>query len=157
MGQIAGPEARYAFIGTSPMADDSSIWRGARAPSLEDLEALAAAAWENLPDHFRQMCSDVIVRVDDFATSEVLSELGIESPFDLMGLYQGVSLDKRSFSDLPRQPDMVFLYRRAILDYWADSNESLGDIVTHVLVHEIGHHFGFSDDDMHRIEAEAKA
>lgn len=135
---------------------DSSRWRGARAPSLEDLEALAAAAWEGLPDHFRQLCSDVVVRVEDFATNEVLAELGIDSPFDLMGLYQGVSLDRRSFSDLPRQPDMVFLYRRAILDYWAESDETLGDIVTHVLVHEIGHHFGFSDEDMHRIEVEAK-
>jgi predicted Zn-dependent protease with MMP-like domain len=136
---------------------DSSKWRDARAPSLEDLEALAASAWDSLPDHFRQMCSDVVVRVEDFATQDVLAELGIESPFDLMGLYQGVSLDRRSFSDLPRQPDMVFLYRRALLDYWADGDETLGDIVTHVLVHEIGHHFGFSDDDMHRIEAESKA
>lgn len=136
---------------------DSSLWRNARAPSLEDLENLAAEAWEKLPDHFRQMCSDVVVRVEDFATDDVLAELGIESPFELMGLYQGVSLDRRSFSDLPRQPDMVFLYRRAILDYWADSDETLGDIVTHVLVHEIGHHFGFSDADMERIEAESKS
>ena len=136
---------------------DSSKWRDAHAPSLEDFEALAASAWDGLPDHFRQMCSDVVVRVEDFATQDVLAELGIESPFDLMGLYQGVSLDRRSFSDLPRQPDMVFLYRRALLDYWADGDETLGDIVTHVLVHEIGHHFGFSDDDMHRIEAESKA
>lgn len=135
---------------------DSTKWRDARAPSLEDLEQLAADAWEALPAHFREMCSDVVVRVEDFATDEVLQQLGIASPFDLMGLYQGVSLDKRSFSDLPRQPDMVFLYRRALLDYWADSDETLGDIVTHVLVHEIGHHFGFSDDDMERIEAAAK-
>ena len=135
---------------------DSTKWRDARAPSLEDLEQLAADAWEALPAHFREMCSDVVVRVEDFATDEVLQQLGIASPFDLMGLYHGVSLDKRSFSDLPRQPDMVFLYRRALLDYWADSEETLGDIVTHVLVHEIGHHFGFSDDDMERIEAAAK-
>lgn len=136
---------------------DNLNWRDARAPSLEDFERLAAEAWERLPEHFRQLCNDVIVRIDDFATDEVLQELGIESPFDLMGLYQGVSLDKRSFSDLPRQPDMVFLYRRAILDYWADSDDTLGDIVTHVLVHEIGHHFGFSDEEMERIEASAKS
>ena len=136
---------------------DNLNWRDARAPSLEDFERLAAEAWERLPEHFRQLCNDVIVRIDDFATDEVLQDLGIESPFDLMGLYQGVSLDKRSFSDLPRQPDMVFLYRRAILDYWADSDDTLGDIVTHVLVHEIGHHFGFSDEDMERIEASAKS
>jgi predicted Zn-dependent protease with MMP-like domain len=135
---------------------DSPKWRDARAPTLEDIEQLAAEAWEALPAHFREMCSDVVVRVEDFATDEVLQQLGIDSPFDLMGLYHGVSLDKRSFSDLPRQPDMVFLYRRALLDYWADSDETLGDIVTHVLVHEIGHHFGFSDEDMERIEAAAK-
>ena len=135
---------------------DSPKWRDARAPSLEDIEQLAAEAWEALPAHFREMCSDVVVRVEEFATDEVLQQLGIDSPFDLMGLYHGVSLDKRSFSDLPRQPDMVFLYRRALLDYWADSDETLGDIVTHVLVHEIGHHFGFSDEDMERIEAAAK-
>lgn len=135
---------------------DSSIWRDARAPSLKDLEALAAEAWERLPRHFREVCSDVVICVEDFATTEVLSELGIGSPFDLMGLYQGVSLDRRSFSDVARQPDMVFLYRRAILDYWTDSDETLGDVVTHVLVHEIGHHFGLSDDDMERIEAAAK-
>lgn len=135
---------------------DSSLWRNLRAPSLEDLELLAAEAWERLPQHFRDMCSDVVIRVEDFATDEVLSELGIGSPFDLMGLYQGVSLDRRSFSDVARQPDMVFLYRRAMLEYWAETDEMLGDIVTHVLVHEIGHHFGFSDDDMERIEATAK-
>ncbi|HEX7073617.1 MAG TPA: metallopeptidase family protein [Hyphomicrobiaceae bacterium] len=135
---------------------DSPKWRDVRAPSLEDIEQLAAEAWEALPAHFREMCSDVVVRVEEFATDEVLQQLGIDSPFDLMGLYHGVSLDKRSFSDLPQQPDMVFLYRRALLDYWADSDETLGDIVTHVLVHEIGHHFGFSDEDMERIEAAAK-
>jgi len=135
---------------------ERSIWRNLRAPSLEDLELLAAEAWQRLPQHFRNMCSDVVIRIEDFATDEVLRELGIQCPFDLMDLYQGVSLDRRSFSDVARQPDMVFLYRRAILDYWADSDDTLGDIVTHVLVHEIGHHFGFSDDDMERIEAAAK-
>lgn len=136
---------------------NSSPWRDARSPSLEDLEVLAAEAWERLPQHFRDMCRDLVIRVEDFATEEVLKELGIESPFDLMGLYQGVSLDRKSFSDPAAEPDMVFLYRRAILDYWAENDETLGDIVTHVLVHEIGHHFGFSDEDMERIEEEAKS
>jgi predicted Zn-dependent protease with MMP-like domain len=133
----------------------SSTWRDAVAPGLDVFEALAASAWERLPGHFRQMCGDLLIRVEEFPTEEVLDELGIESPFDLMGLYSGVSLDKRSTMDLRTQPDMVFLYRRSILDYWAEGDETLGGLVTHVLVHEIGHHFGFSDDDMERIEAEA--
>ncbi|MDX2307018.1 MAG: metallopeptidase family protein [Hyphomicrobium sp.] len=128
-------------------------WRTVVAPSLEDFEIMAAQAWERLPGHFRQMCGDLVIRVEDYAIEEVLDELGIESEFDLMGLYQGVSLDKKSVSDVPREPDMVFLYRRAILDYWVAEGELLGDIITHVLVHEIGHHFGFSDDDMEEIEA----
>lgn len=132
-------------------------WRQARAPSLADLEELAAEAWERLPGEFRAMCGNLVIRVEDFATDEVLDELGIEDAFDLMGLYQGVSLDKKSVLDVGREPDMVFLYRRAILDYWTDSDETLGHVVTHVLVHEVGHHFGFSDDDMEHIESLAVA
>jgi predicted Zn-dependent protease with MMP-like domain len=135
--------------------DDDFDWRSATAPSLADFEAMATAAWNRLPADFRQLCGDLVIRCEDFAIDEVLDELGIESPFDLMGLYQGVSLDKKSVSDTPREPDMVFLYRRAILDYWIEEGETLGDLVTHVLVHEIGHHFGFSDADMEEIEQEA--
>jgi len=130
-------------------------WRNAIAPSLNDFEQMAAEAWGRLPGHFRQMCGDLVIRVDDFAIDEVLDDLDIENPFDLMGLYQGVSLDKKSVADVPRDPDMVLLYRRAILDYWSEGEETLGDIVTHVLVHEIGHHFGFSDADMEDIESKA--
>ncbi len=132
-----------------------SFWRDAKAPSLAEFERLAAAAWDKLPAEFRQLCNDLVIRVDDFATDEVLDELGLESPFDLMGLYQGVSLDRKSVLDAPREPDMVFLYRRAILDYWAEEDEALGHLVTHVLIHEIGHHFGLSDADMEAIEAKA--
>ncbi|PPD28380.1 MAG: hypothetical protein CTY20_10190 [Hyphomicrobium sp.] len=130
-----------------------SNWQSATAPTLEDFDAMAADAWGKLPGAFRQMCGDVVIRIEDFAEDEVLDELGIDSPFDLMGLYQGLSLDQKSVSDTAREPDMVFLYRRAILDYWADGDDALGDIVTHVLVHEIGHHFGFSDADMEEIES----
>jgi predicted Zn-dependent protease with MMP-like domain len=130
-------------------------WRRARAPSLADFEQLAAEAWDRLPADFRAICKDVIIRVEDFADDAVLKDLGIDSPFDLMGLYQGVSLDRKSVLDPPREPDMVFLYRRAILDYWAEGEEALGPLITHVLVHEIGHHFGFSDADMEAIESEA--
>jgi predicted Zn-dependent protease with MMP-like domain len=133
----------------------SKDWSGARAPDLAQFEELAAAAWRRLPRAFRDLCGDVIVRVEDFATEEVLRELNIESPFDLMGLYQGVSLDKRSVMDVPQVPNMVFLYRRALLDYWAEGEETLGHLVTHVLIHEIGHHFGLSDADMEHIETSA--
>jgi predicted Zn-dependent protease with MMP-like domain len=127
-------------------------WAAARAPSIAELEELAAAAWRRLPAEFRVLCAGVVIRVEDFATDEVLNALNIESPFDLMGLYQGVSLDRKSVMDVAPAPDMVFLYRRALLDYWSESDETLGHLVTHVLVHEIGHHFGLSDADMERIE-----
>lgn len=131
-------------------------WKEATPPTLAEFEALASAAWERLAPEFREVCGDLVIRVEDFAPDEVLDELDIESPFDLMGLYQGLSLDKKSVLDAPREPDMVFLYRRAVLDYWTESgSEPLGEIITHVLVHEIGHHFGFSDDDMEEIEAQA--
>lgn len=135
----------------------SMDWRAATAPSLAEFEELAAQAWERLPQEFRGMCDGVVIRIEDFATDEVLKSLGIESPFDLMGLYQGVSLDRKSVMDSGREPDMVFLYRRAILDYWAEGDEQLGSLVTHVLVHEIGHHFGLSDADMEALEAQAGA
>ena len=130
-------------------------WKSATAPSLAEFEIMAAAAWERIEPEFREVCGDLVIRIEDFALDEVLDELDIESPFDLMGLYQGLSLDKKSSLDAPREPDMVFLYRRAILDYWVESGETLGEIITHVLVHEIGHHFGFSDEDMEDIEQEA--
>ena len=130
-------------------------WRDKTAPTLADFEALAATAWDRLPAEFRKLCGDLVIRVDDFAIDEVLDELELESPFDLMGLYQGTSLARQSVSDVAEAPNMVFVYRRAILDYWAESEEPLGAIVTHVLVHEIGHHFGLSDEDMERLEEEA--
>jgi predicted Zn-dependent protease with MMP-like domain len=127
-------------------------WTSARAPSIVELEELAAAAWQRLPPEFRGLCEGVVIRVEEFATDDVLNALNIESPFELMGLYQGVSLDRKSVMDIAQGPDMVFLYRRALLDYWSESDETLGHLVTHVLVHEIGHHFGLSDADMERIE-----
>ena len=131
----------------------ASKWQNASAPTLAEFEVLAAAAWERVPSEFRAKAGDVLICVEDFATDDVLQSLGIGSPFELLGLYHGVSLNHKSVMDLPRQPDMVFLYRRAILEEWSESGVSLGDLITHVLVHEIGHHFGFSDADMSRIEA----
>lgn len=130
-------------------------WATATAPTLADFEVLAADAWEKLPAEFRNMAGDLLIRVEDFATDDVLEGLGIEDPFELTGLYQGVSLTKQSVMDTAHEPDMVFLYRRPILDEWAEGNEELGHLIAHVLIHEIGHHFGFSDDDMETIEAKA--
>ncbi len=134
---------------------DTIRWADAEAPSLADFEAMATAAWNRLPGEFRRAAGDVVIRVDDFASEEVLDQMGIEDPFDLTGLYQGVSLDRKSNSDVPQGPDMVFLYRRPLLDEWSDTGVTLGDLITHVLIHEIGHHFGLSDDDMARIEEQA--
>ncbi len=130
-------------------------WQMATAPSLADFEAMASEAWNRLPSEFRKLCRDVVFRVEDFADDDVLDEMDLENPFDLMGLYKGVSLDRKSVMDQATEPDMVLLYRRPILDYWAEGDETLGHLVTHVLVHEIGHHFGLSDADMEAIEAEA--
>lgn len=127
-----------------------------RAPSLDDLAALAEAAFAALPEGFRSMAGEVVFRVDDFADTEVLDELGIEDAFELTGLYQGVSLAVRSVFDPSPGPSRVFLYRRPILDEWAERGDvTLAELVSHVLVHEIGHHFGLSDPDIDAIEAAA--
>ena len=136
----------------SPFADPLA-WRPVKAPSLEEFEAMAIEALRRLPDEFRALCEGVVVRVDDFPADDVLEELGAQSEFDLFGLFQGVGLPFRSESAPTQMPNMIWLYRRPILDYWAEHEETLGHLVTHVLVHEIGHHFGLSDADMEGIEA----
>lgn len=131
-------------------------WQEAKAPDLDVFEALAAKALAELPDAFRKLVGEVEIRIDDFPTGEVLDELGLESEFDLLGLFQGVGLAHgQAIAQTGRMPNRVWLYRRPILDYWAEHDETLGTIVTHVLVHEIGHHFGLSDEDMEAIEAAA--
>jgi predicted Zn-dependent protease with MMP-like domain len=138
-----------------PTFADPLAWRTVRAPSLAELEALAETAFGRLPPKFRALCDGLVIRVDDFPTDEVLEELNAQSEFDLLGLFQGVGLPFRSESMSGQMPNMIWLYRRPILDYWAEHEESLGAIITHVLVHEIGHHFGLSDDDMAALEAMA--
>ena len=125
-------------------------------PSLDDLDRMAREAWADLPSSFRDLAGDVLIRVEDFADEEVLAEMGIDDPFELSGLYSGVDLTQRSIMDpSPAQP-MVFLYRRAILDEWIDRGDvELRELVAHVLVHEIGHHFGLSDDHMDRLLEDA--
>ncbi|MHA6287965.1 metallopeptidase family protein [Maricaulis sp. CAU 1757] len=126
-------------------------------PSIEDFQNLASAAWASMPDGFRKMCGRVDIFIADFADDETLAELGLDNPFELTGVYMGVDLARKSVIDPSPEPDRVFLYRRPILDEWAERGDvPLDELVAHVLVHEIGHHFGLSDDDMHRIEDEAE-
>ena len=133
--------------------DNPLAWKGLPAPSLAELEALAVDAYARLPEEFRSLCENLVVQVTEFPTEEVLDTMGAESEFELLGLFQGVGLPFQSATAPEPIPNMVWLYRRPILDYWAEHEESLGSIVTHVLVHEIGHHFGLSDADMEAIEA----
>jgi predicted Zn-dependent protease with MMP-like domain len=126
----------------------------AAAPSLDDIAALAESAFAALPDNFRKLAGEVVFRVDDFPSDEVLDELEIEDPFELTGLYQGVDLARRSLFDPSPEPARIFLYRRPILDEWAERGDvTLAELVAHVLTHEIGHHFGLSDADIDAIEA----
>ena len=138
-------------------ARDQPPWSNTEAPSLDDIESLAQQAFARLPDKFRRLCADVVFRVEEFPSDEVIAELNAQSEFDLLGLFQGVGMPQRGGGQFSGQlPNFIFLYRRPILDYWAEHRETLGAIVTHVLVHEIGHHFGFSDDDMLAIEKSSR-
>ena len=123
------------------------------APGLDDFEMMAARAFSALPAEMRRLCDGLEIFVADFADAETLDAVGVDNPFDLTGVYIGVDLSQKSVADPSPGPDRVILFRRPILDEWADHGAiTLGELVTHVLIHEIGHHFGLSDDDMHRIE-----
>jgi predicted Zn-dependent protease with MMP-like domain len=123
-----------------------------KAPTLDEIEALGRAALETIPEELRRHVKSVPIRVEEFPDEETERDMGLETPFDLLGLYRGVSLDRQTSNDLPREPDMIFLYRRPLLDYWCESGENLTHLIRHVLIHEIGHHFGFSDADMEALE-----
>jgi len=129
--------------------------RFGKAPTAAEIEAIARASLERLPEPFAAHLRDVVLTVEDFADEETLAAMGIEDPFDLSGLYHGLPIGQKSVELSGTLPDRIFLYRRAILDEWAADGESLEHLVHHVLVHEVGHHFGLSDDDMHRLEDEA--
>ncbi len=128
-------------------------WTTTKAPTLEEMEALTHVAFDALPQEFRALCGDVLIRVEDFPDDETMREMQCETEFDLLGLFRGIGLAQGSADYMTGQlPNMVWLYRRPLLDYWAEHDETLGALVTHVLVHEIGHHFGLSDADMEAIE-----
>ena len=122
------------------------------APTLDDIEALARRAFDSIPAKLRRHVGEVVIRIDDFPDEEICRDMELESPFDLLGLYQGVSLDQKAAVGSRQDVDMIFLYRRPLLDYWCETGEELGHLVRHVLIHEIGHHFGLSDDDMEALE-----
>jgi predicted Zn-dependent protease with MMP-like domain len=136
-------------------AGQTTAW--GEAPDAEAIEALARAAIARLPDLFRNHLGDVVLRVEDFADDATLAEMGIENPFELSGLYRGRPVGEKSSYDSGALPDMIFLYRRSLLDEWVETGETLEALVSHVLVHEVGHHFGLSDDDMHALEEAAGA
>ena len=123
------------------------------APDLADIEKMAADALAALPEQFRAHATEIVLRVEDFAGDDMLSQMEIESPFDLTGLYDGIPLTEKSFADQPLQPDTIWLFRRPILEEWVDRGDvALADLVAHVVVHEVAHHFGWSDEDIAKID-----
>ncbi len=130
------------------------IARHTTPPSLPELERIATEELERIPEELRRHLGTVVLRIEEFPDADTEDEMELDSPFDLLGLYRGVALPYQSVLDVRTGPDMIFLYRRAILDYWCETSQDLRAVVRHVLIHEIGHHFGFSDDDMERIERE---
>ncbi|MCT8972271.1 metallopeptidase family protein [Microbaculum marinisediminis] len=137
-------------------ANPFSVWQDRQAPTLDDVQRMAADAFANLPGALRQLCGDIVIQVAEFPEDEVLDDMGLETAYDLLGLFQGTGLAHRGLPYTGEMPNMIWLYRRPLIDYWAESEETLGHLVTHVLIHEIGHHFGLSDDDMEAIEAQAR-
>jgi len=126
-------------------------------PSLADIDALAREALNLLPPALKKFTEGVIVQVEEFPDDDVCAEMELETPFDILGLYQGVSLAEKQIEASGGTPDLVFLYRRPILDYWCETGEDLAHVVRHVLIHEIGHHFGYSDDEMETLDTIAEA
>lgn len=131
-------------------------WSSRASPTLADIEALADEAYSALPEQFRRLCDGLVILVEDFPDNETLDSMECETEYDLLGLFRGRGLSQgEHLAQRGDEPNMVWLYRRPILDYWAEGEDTLRAVVTHVLVHEIGHHFGLSDDDMEAIEQRA--
>jgi predicted Zn-dependent protease with MMP-like domain len=135
------------------MMEKAIDWTRAKAPTLAEFETMAHAAYDGLPSRFRALCEGLVIRIEDFPDDDTLDDMECETEYDLLGLFRGRGLAQgEAFAQTGQMPNMVWLYRRPILDYWADGEDTLWEIVRHVLVHEIGHHFGLSDADMERIE-----
>jgi predicted Zn-dependent protease with MMP-like domain len=138
------------------MTETESAWNGRLAPGLEEFELLGRRAFASLPEEFRALAGDITIAVAEFPEDDVVDELEAESPFEILGLFEGVGLAHAPATpETGSLPNRIWLYRRPILDYWAEHEEALGAIVANVLIHEIGHHFGLSDEDMDAIEAAA--
>ncbi|MBO0346767.1 metallopeptidase family protein [Roseibium limicola] len=132
----------------------SNAWADRRAPDLAAFEAMASETLAQLPHEFLSRCGQLQVTLADFAPDDLLDAMGIEDPYELLGIFEGSPFTEEVSSLVSSQmPNRIWLFRRAIVDYWAGGDESLGEVVAHVLIHEIGHHFGLSDQDMERIEA----
>jgi predicted Zn-dependent protease with MMP-like domain len=127
----------------------------ATAPGLDQIEALAREAMASIPQELRARVEGVVFRIEEFPDQETCREMGLQSPFDILGLYRGIPFGEKGVSQIAQDVDMILLYRRPLLDYWCESGETLGHLIRHVLIHEIGHHFGFTDADMARMEADA--
>jgi len=131
-------------------------WHDQLSPSIEEFELLALETYAHLPEDFRKLTGEIIIQIAEFPTEEIMDDLALETPFDLLGLFEGRGLAERWTPQTGEEANKITLYRRAILDYWSENEETLGDIVSHVLIHEVGHHFGLSDDDMEKIEEAAE-
>jgi len=127
----------------------------ATAPGLDQIEALAREAMASIPQELRARVEGVVFRIEEFPDQETCRDMGLQSPFDILGLYRGIPFGEKGVSQIAQDVDMILLYRRPLLDYWCESGETLGHLIRHVLIHEIGHHFGFTDADMARMEADA--
>ena len=155
VGLESTPATGYMRAKGSHMARiyQTRAWHNQLSPSIDELELMALEAYAHLPEEFRTLTGEIVIQIAEFPTEEIMDDLSLETPFDLLGLFEGRGLAERWNPATGEGPNRVTLYRRAILDYWAENEETMGDIVTHVLIHEIGHHFGLSDDDMQKIES----
>lgn len=128
-------------------------WHNQLSPSIDEMEIMALECYAHLPEEFRTLTGEIVIQVAEFPNDEIMDDLSLETPFDLLGLFEGRGIADRWNPQTGDGPNRVTLYRRPILDYWSENEETLGDIINHVLIHEIGHHFGLSDEDMERIES----